>query len=324
MAVSENEIKYPLTTGFIYSTCAKRLKERKLALSLTDSEIAAGDNLDRKVVNRIINGTRTRNNPFLIPPAYVKPLVENLMFASEVEMLWGDINDEGFIETLFCHLVNDVLDEDEWNDMYFEEPYWSKAKARVDIMQKVLLDSVAYARVYPTVDSSFEYESPEGILYPISPFADVTDSKQVSPSERRRIRDDAIRRLFQNTRPIEMFRAFFEETNERGENKGYSRLDKRLEGFLSNNLIPFMKDNMPDEKSLGLRVYAMVEADMARYVETWLINAQRAAAGFDSSTCLEHDEILKSLIVAGRDYIEQIEGLQVRLDVLMRKEKFGC
>jgi len=323
MAVSENETKYPLTTDFIYSSCAKRLKERKLSFRLTDSEIAAGDNLDRKVVNRILNNTKTRNNPYLIPPAYVRPLMETLEYASEVEMLWGGINDEGFIETLFCHLVNDVLDEDEWNDMYFEEPYWSKGKARVDIIQKVLLDSVAYAKVYPTISSSFEYES-KGILYPISPFTDVTDSKQFSPSERKRIRGDAIWRLFQNTRPVEMFREFFEETNERGENKGYSRLDKRLDGFLNSSLMTFMKDNMLDETSLGMRVYGIVSADMARHVETGLINAQRMAAGFDSSTSPEHDEILKSLIVAGRDYIEQIEGLQVRLDVLMRKEKFGC
>jgi len=150
----------------------------------------------------------------------------------------------------------------------------------------------------------------------------VTDSKQISPSERKRIRGDAIRRLFRNTRPIEMFRAFFEETNERGENRGFSRLDKRLEGFLNNSLMPFMKDNMPDEASLGIRVYGIVSADMARYVETGLTNAQMTAAGFGSSTGSEHDEIIGVLMSAGRDYIEQIEGLQVRLDVLMRKEKF--
>ena len=322
MAVSENETKYPLTTDFIFSTCAKRLKERKLSLRLTDSEITAGE-YDRKVINRIINATRTRNNPYLIPPVYIKPLVENLRFGSEAEMLWGDINDEGFIETLFCHLVNDVLDEAEWNESCFEEPYWSAHKTRVDIIQRVLLDDVRYARVYPTLNSSYEYESPEGILCPISPFADVTDSKQVSPSERKRIRGDAIRRLFQNTRPIEMFRAFFEEKNERGENRGYSRLDKRLEGFLNAKLMNFMREHTPGEDSLGLRVYGMVETDMSRYVEAKYANAERVAAGFDKYTTPEMDEVIKSLMLAGKQYIERIEDLQVRLDKLHRYEKFG-
>ena len=96
MAVSESESKYPLTTDFIYSACAKRLKERKMALRLTDAEIAA-EGYDRKVINRILNNTKTRNNPYLIPPTYVKPLVDNLKLESGFELFWGSSENEGFI-----------------------------------------------------------------------------------------------------------------------------------------------------------------------------------------------------------------------------------
>ena len=322
MATSESETRYPETTGFIYRECAKRLKERKLSLKITDAEIAAGG-YDRKVVSRILNDKKTRNNPYLIPPAYVRPLMKKLELASEVELFWGDIDDEHFIETLFCNLVTDILDESDWNEHYLDEPYWSKNEARIDIIQKVLLDSVAYARIYPTLSSSFEYESPEGVLYPISPLADLRSGEQVTPADRKQIRRGAILRLFKNTRPVEMFRAFFRKANDRGENQGFSRLYKRLDDFVDKSLMPFMQKNNPVEVSLGIRVFGIVSADMARYVEMGLVNAQRTAAGFGSSTSSEHDEILESLMVSGRDYISRIEGLQVRLDALHQNEKFG-
>jgi len=322
MAKFENDTKYPLTTNYIYSECAKRLKERKQSLKMTDAEIAAGG-FDRKVVNRIINGTRTRNNPYLIPPAYVKPLVKNLRYENEAGLLWGDENDEGFIEAMFYNLVIDILDESDWNENYFDEPCWSKSKVKIDIIQKVLLDSVAYARVYPTLNSSYEYESPEGVYYPISPYAEVSGGVQVTPAERKQIRGNAIIRLFKNARPLNMFRVFFTETNERGENKGFSRLDGRLDKFLDNSLMAFMRDNIPREDSLGLRTYGIVSADIARYVEAELANAEREAAGFEGCICAEQDEVFKALLLAGKQYIEQIEDLQVRLDILLRKEKFG-
>jgi len=322
MATSESETRYPETTGFIYRECAKRLKERKLSLKITDAEIAVGG-YDRKVVSRILNGTKTRNNPYLIPPAYVSPLVQKLQLASEVELFWGDIDDEHFIETLFCNLVTDILDESDWNEHYFDEPRWSISEARIDLIQKVLLDSVAYARIYPALNSSFEYESPDGVYYPISPYADVSDSEQVTPAERKQIRQAAILRLFKNTRPVDMFKVFFQETNDRGENRGFSRLDKRLDGFVDKSLMPFLKENSPGEDSLGIRVYGIISADIAQYVEIELANAQRTAAGFNNSTSSEHNEIIGTLMVAGKDYIGQIEDLQVKLDAIHRKEKFG-
>ena len=322
MATSESETRYPETTGFIYRECARRLKERKLSLKITDAEIAMGG-YDRKVVSRILNGKKTRNNPYLIPPAYVRPLMEKLELASEVELFWGDINDEDFIEMLFCSLVTEILDESDWNEHYLDEPYWSKSEARIDVIQKVLRDSVAYAQVYPTLSSSFEYESSEGVYYPISPYANLSRVEQVTPAERKQIRQAAILRLFKNTRPFEMFRAFFRETNNRGENRGFRRLDKRLDGFVEASLMPFMQKNNPGEDSLGIRVFSIVSADMARYVETGLVYAQRTAAGFGNSTSSEHYEILESLMVSGRDYIRRIEGLQVRLDALHQNEKFG-
>ena len=320
MSVSARVEKYPLTIRFIYSTCAQRLKKRKLSLSLVDAEIAEGV-YDRKVVNRIMNNTRSRNNPYLIPPAYVKPLAEELGLESDYELFWGDMNNEDFTESLFCKLVTDILDESDWNENYWDEPYWSKNIARVDMIQKVLLDDVAYAKVFPSLGSRYEYESPEGIYYPLSPLAYVNDDEQVPPSERKQVRQNAIIRLYRNTRPVEMFRAFFEEVNSRGENRGFSKLDKRLDGFVDKSLMPFMNEHKPGEDSLGLRVYGIVSVDIARHVDAELANAQRIAAGFESYTDIEQDEIHWALMAAGKDYIDKIEALQARLDALHRREK---
>jgi len=216
-----------------------------------------------------------------------------------------------------------ILDESEWNEFFFDEPHWSMSEARIDVIQKVLLDSVAYARIYPTLNSSYEYKSPGGIYYPISPYPDVSGCGQVTPAECKKIRQFAILRLFKNTRPVEIFKAFFREISDRGENRGFSRLYKRLAGFVDKSLIPFMKENSPGEDSLGIRVYGIVSADIARYVETGLVNAEREAAGFGGCTEPEQDEILGLLMMAGSDYIRRIEDLQERLDALHRNEKFG-
>jgi len=313
MAASENETRYPETTEFIYSVCAKRLKARKLLLGLTDAKIAAGG-YDRKVVSRIINGTRTRNNPFLITPAYVKPLLENLKFESEVELFWGDVNDESFIKLFFCNLVTDILDES----------FWSKSEARVDLIQRVLLDDVRYAKIYPTISSEFEYKISEEIYDPISPFADVSGGEQVSPAERKEARQNAILRLFKNTRPIEMFQRFFQETNDRGENRGFKGLGgKRLDDFVNDSVMPFMRARMPKENSLGLRVYNIIASDVTRKVEAEFANMQREAAGFEKYTSPEQDEVFNALVEAAKGYIQKLGDLQERLDALLRKEKFG-
>jgi len=87
--------------------------------------------------------------------------------------------------------------------------------------------------------------------------------------------------------------------------------------------MPFLKDNIPDEKSLGMRVYSIVAADITRYTESELVNLMRESHGFDRFSSPELDEILQSLMSAGMGYISRIEKLQARLDALHRKEKFG-
>ena len=310
--MSEQESKFPKTTGYIYSRCAGRLKNRKLELVLTDDEIA-GD-YDRKVVNRILNNTRTRNNPYLIPPAYAPLLVHKLKLKDECELFWGGEDDKDFIEPLFCNLLTDILDQSPWSE---------SNNTIDDIIVKVLLDDVRYACIYPTVSASFEAVGPEGDYVSISPYADVNKEKQITYAQREQIRHNAILRLFKNTRPIEMFREFFREVNDLGENRGFSRLDKRLDGFVEKSLLPFLKDNLPDEKSLGMRVYSIVASDLTNYVESELVNLQRESHGFERFSSPERDEILGLLMSAGKDYIGKIEKLQGKLDALLRKEKFG-
>ncbi len=314
MSILEHESKYPKTTGYIYSEAAKRAKKRKQLLKLTDTDIA-GD-FDRKVVNRILNNTKTRNNVYLIPPAYVNQLVNKLEFNSDYELFWGDEADEGFIETIFCNLLMDILDE------FWNENCCDKQLETVSIIKRVLLDDVTYAKTYSGVMSYYEYENPEGEYLPILPLDFVNGNEQMSIPERKRIQQNAILRLYRNTRPIEMFGRFFHETNTNGENKGFSKLDKRLDIFVDKSLLPFLKENTPGTNSLGLRVHSIIEADVKNYVELGLINSERTAEGFDSYTSPEYDDILQSLMTAGRDYINQIEKLQVQLDTLHRKEKF--
>ena len=319
MSILEIESKYPQTTEFIYSECATRLKQRKLELRLTDAEIAEGGGYDRKVVNRIFNNTKTRNNPYLIPPAYSTPLVNKLNLKDDTELFWGNMG-EAYIESLFCNLLTDILDEWKYSeDVYKGKPFGS---AKADIIETVLLDDVRYARIYSVV-AGFEAVGPDKDYIPLSPYADIKNEKQMSYAERNKVRENAIQRLFKNTMPLAMFRDFFQGMNDAGENKGFSRLEKRLDTFVDKSLLPFLKANIPDEKSLGMRVYSIVAADLANYVESGLINQMRESHGFEKFSSPECDEILKSLMSSGIAYVSRLEKLQDRLDALHRKEKFG-
>lgn len=327
----EKEPKYELTTEFIFSVCAKRLKERKLSLNLTDADIA-GD-YDRKVVNRIINNTRTRNNVYLIPPAYVYPLMNKLEIHNDYELFWGDAQDEEFIEEVFCNLLKDIylkacLDVNNRQTHLEDSSYCCEAPtdAMINdaIIDEVLLDDVSYAKYYYTyvndisIDGGFAYE------FPIVPLAYVNNGEvdihegydELDFDEI--LRENAMHRLFRNTRPIEMFRSFFKETNNRGENKGFSKLDKRLDNFVNKSLMPFLKDNMPDETSLGKRVHSIVSTDISNYVKSGYVNSQSTECG--RCTSPEYDAVLKSLMSAGKDYINRIETLQAQLDEFCRKE----
>lgn len=307
--------KFPETTGYIYSACAKRLKERKLLLGLTDAEIAM--DLDKKIINRIINNRRSLNNRFLVPPAFSKPLVDKLKLKSDYELYWSDVEDEEFIETVFCNLITDILDESDWNEAYWDEPYWSKNSERVDLIEKVLLDYVPYAKIFPSVIQTYETVNANGDYIPISPLAYLNGGEHPSFSEHRQTRQNAIKRLFLNTRPTELFISFFQGTS------SFSKIDKKLDAFVDKSLMPFMKDNLPKESSLGLRVHSIISADISNYVELGLVNSVRTEHGFDNYGTPEYVEILQTLTSAGREYISRIEELQAQLDALHQKEKFG-
>ncbi|MGT2657203.1 hypothetical protein [Streptococcus varani] len=107
---------------------------------MTNEDIAYDENEDfgnPAIISRIMNNkyqafpNRRSPNPFLIPPSYINLLKTNLRFSSECSMLFGDEWElEMLSPLLFQQMIMDML----------------YSKKGIDIIETLLLDSVAYSK----------------------------------------------------------------------------------------------------------------------------------------------------------------------------------
>ena len=128
------------TTHLIFYICSKRLAIRKQYFNLTNEDIAYDENegfRNTDIISRVMNNkyesfpNRRSPNPFLIPPSYINLLKNNLGFASECSMLFGDEWElEMLSPLLFQQMILDML----------------YIKKRTDIIEILLFDSVTYSK----------------------------------------------------------------------------------------------------------------------------------------------------------------------------------
>jgi len=148
-------LKYENIKEFFYEHTSQRVKIKKEKIGLTNKEICGykvdwvktqeeyidftyqGEDqeakfekryikngvkiLDEKIVSRILNNNkaeyknRASPNPFLIPPGYVEPLVNNLKFNDAREMMFGE---EWELEIICGKLFKVILDTLEHHEEY--------------------------------------------------------------------------------------------------------------------------------------------------------------------------------------------------------------
>lgn len=145
-------MKYEKSSNIIYQYTADRLKRRREVLKLTNDVIArkkifvhyeaytdyatdedeperfnteinpVKSKFDSSMISRILNnergkiGERNSPNPYLIPPAYEKLLMEQLQFEDIKELFWGASIEVGsivksFYRTLFEEILEDNQSE---------------------------------------------------------------------------------------------------------------------------------------------------------------------------------------------------------------------
>lgn len=295
------EMKYGRTTEYIFMKAAERLKARKCSLQITNTEIAKLGKYDPKIIGRIMNNRRMRNNKYLIPPAYVEPLVKKLEFNSDTELFWGDIqSDDTYMKPMFVNLLQDLLDQ---------------GGDYANLIESVLIDDVSYAKI----SASIKYIGIEEDKAYFSPVSFVENEERTAFQQLKESQSFAILRLYEQKFPREIFLQFFTERDNTGINKGFRRLEKRLDEFVNKNLRLFLQANKANENSLGFRAYSIIKMDMVNKSELEVSKSYMSPEAMYYHTDDEYDEILTSLVLAGEKYIKQVEKIQSKLDKLRNK-----
>lgn len=143
-------MKYEKSSNIIYQYTADRLKRRREVLKLTNDVIArkkifvhyeaytdyatdedeperfnteinpVKSKFDPSMISRILNnergkiGERNSPNPYLIPPAYEKLLMEQLQFEDIKELFWGaSIEVESIVKSFYATLFEEILEDNQ-------------------------------------------------------------------------------------------------------------------------------------------------------------------------------------------------------------------
>lgn len=146
------------TLDFIFNRIGIRTKTKKEELGLTYYQLAGYENksnfeqqiainafekYDISIIKSIASGKPyPKKNPNLIPDRYISRLTEMLEFEGEIELLWGDFEDEAFIKQIFQKILRDIL-------------YSGDLKIK-ELANKVLIDFVPYAKYFSYQEMFFE------------------------------------------------------------------------------------------------------------------------------------------------------------------------
>jgi len=309
--------KFAKTTRYVYSSAAMRLRKRKESMKLTDYKILGyenanaytergifDDNFDVKIINLIMNNNRTKNNEYLITPKYVAPLIQSLKLKDEAELFWGSVeNYDTYVREVFFELMLDILEQGGEN---------------ADIVNKVLIDYVPFAKISAQIKYiGFDFDPFN------TPIPFVAIDRESALKEFSEAQEKAILRFSEQTHMTKYFLEFFnerkqkKEEEEKGEFMGFYKLDKRLDKFVKNALMPFLKNNIADGSSLGYRVYSIIKEDMGNLQDVESDNEYKSSAERESL----YYQTIEALAKASDDYIKRIEKIQIRFDKLLQEER---
>lgn len=91
---SVNSRPYLKTCELIYQLASQRIGEKYRKWEADNPKYNTQSQFfpeDRKLIGRVLNCIRTKNNPYLITPKIQEAIIENLDFTDVNELYWGKI-----------------------------------------------------------------------------------------------------------------------------------------------------------------------------------------------------------------------------------------
>lgn len=293
------------TTDFIFSKIGIRTKNKKEKLCITYYQLSGYENkssfeqqkainafekYDISIIKSIASGKAyKKKNPNLIPDRYISRLTKMLEFKDDIELLWGDFKDEVFIKQIFQKILRDILYSD---DLEIKE-----------LVNKVLIDFVPYAKYFSYQEMFFENKFPVGkFLYsdfniPLFFYGIKEDDvREMIQSNQ----NGAINYLFDKSQS-EFRKVFYDFVLSTG--KSFSKLNNKLNSFVKHDLLVILNALLPDENSLGLRVHDLMISDW----KSLGVLISKEMADIEKSN---QDKIEKLLIEFSMEYISKLEIIQ--------------
>lgn len=273
---------------FFYKRASKRVRIKVESSGKTHSKIYKND---PKIISKIINNHRMRINRFLITDAAISSsyfdtdenalistgLLHNLDFTNKKEILWGTGEEiKNYLPDLFKMLWDELPDKD--SEYQIDKDF-------------ILLDYVPYAEnsAYFDLILSFNYDRPFMVLY--------GRSEDVVLHNQEKYKQKAFEFLY--LKCAKEFEKIFDDFCSATDS--FHKIDKVFKKeFIDTVFINLIKENIPDESSLGLRVKNIIKNDLSQSAD--LIIKHRKTGQFD--------EMKKRLLNAASTYALRLEEIQ--------------
>ena len=305
MKIITNE--YEEIAEFFYSKASVRIKTKVIESKRKHRDILSSD---PKLISRIINNNRQRNNPYLINDFALETsyediktgkripdgIVPKLGFSSRNEVLWGtDLEIQGYIHELFLLLWDVVCEKNNLVDyelyLYDYVPF-----AKFNTYWRILSDS-------NIIDENLRFhfericaprnDNCEIMLNFPATFLGINEDYLIENLEKSKI--DAIEYLYNKCKDsfLSQFIEFCKTTD------SFHKLNKSIDNKLVSEIfLNLIKAHEPNVASLGIRVKNLIYEDLS----------------YSASIICERDlvdiEYRKQLITASSNYILELEKIQ--------------
>lgn len=278
-------MKLDISLEFIYKNCAERISKRKSDLGINASVIYPND---PKLISKITNCKRTKNNPFLIPDAVLEcwrgyqehyGIVAKLNFNSKQEVLWGNKKEiKNYLRTLFYRIFDDLLKNCDENKL-----------------KNIFLDYIPYAKCTAFYELLFRKESKTPFMWVYGIWEDKIMNDYFKFLENK---EEIIEYLYQKCYLTfyDIFLSFVDETDT------FHKIDKNFSGFVYGKFIPMLRIKTDEKTSLGMRVYRLILSDISMAEQ--LLTCENIRVSCTSNF------MAKQLINVSSRYITELEKIQ--------------
>lgn len=275
-------IDFKLFKDYIYKKCVERVEKKRLSETPIKPQYSLFPD-DKGLVSKFFNCKIGPNNKYLIPKRLLNSEIDGIRygavpvfnFTDEHEVLWGDTEEfNNNLPSIFIFLLVDILN--------------SKSDLS-SLIEDVLCDNIIFAKYY----SLFLIKD----IYDISliKYFAVPD-EMVDKNHMNKYLKIALNHLYNRPNFETKFRKIF--LNFTYDKNSYTHIDERLTNEFIPELIPLLKEYLPTEESLGLRVKAIINSDMLKVIDQ-----------LDGNIKSSEFKINKKLINASSTYITELEKI---------------